>query len=42
MVLSNLAIFFCRHIKGRVLAALADGTVAVFHRAEGMLSYWFT
>jgi hypothetical protein len=24
----------CRHIRGRVFASLADGTVAVFHRAE--------
>ncbi len=26
--------FDFRHIKGRVMAALADGSVAVFHRAQ--------
>lgn len=27
---------FCfRHVKGRVLVALADGTLAIFHRGEG-------
>lgn len=25
----------CRHVKGRVLVALADGTLAIFHRGEG-------
>lgn len=25
-----------RHVKGRVLVALADGTLAIFHRAEGI------
>lgn len=25
----------CRHVKGRVLVALADGTLAIFHRSEG-------
>lgn len=24
-----------RHVKGRVLVALADGTLAIFHRGEG-------
>ena len=24
--------YFSSHVKGRVLAALADGTVAIFHR----------
>uniref|UniRef100_A0A8C9XA19 Mitogen-activated protein kinase 8 interacting protein 3 n=1 Tax=Sander lucioperca TaxID=283035 RepID=A0A8C9XA19_SANLU len=24
----------CRHVKGRVLVALADGTLAIFHRSE--------
>lgn len=24
-----------RHVKGRVLVALADGTLAIFHRSEG-------
>lgn len=28
---------FCSHVKGRVLVALADGTVAIFHRASGYL-----
>lgn len=25
-----------RHVKGRVLVALADGTLAIFHRSEGI------
>lgn len=25
-----------RHVKGRVLVALADGTLAIFHRSEGV------
>ena len=29
-------LYFSSHVKGRVLAALADGTVAIFHRdSEG-------
>lgn len=30
-------LLFCyfRHVKGRVLVALADGTLAIFHRGEG-------
>ena len=28
-----------RHVKGRVLVALADGTLAIFHRGEG--ETWF-
>ena len=28
-LISNL---FSRHVKGRVMAALADGTIAIFHR----------
>lgn len=27
-----------RHVKGRVLVALADGTVAIFHRDTGLVS----
>lgn len=26
---------YFRHVKGRVLVALADGTLAIFHRGEG-------
>lgn len=26
--------FFCRHVQGRVLVALADGTVAIFRRGQ--------
>lgn len=29
------SIYVCRHVKGRVFVALADGTVAVFHRGPG-------
>ncbi|KAG8506341.1 C-Jun-amino-terminal kinase-interacting protein 3, partial [Galemys pyrenaicus] len=29
-----LTAFPCRHVKGRVLVALADGTLAIFHRGE--------
>lgn len=29
----------CRHVKGRVLVALADGTLAIFHRSEGIWSF---
>lgn len=28
----------CRHVKGRVLVALADGTLAIFHRSEGIIA----
>jgi hypothetical protein len=28
----NVVLVCCRHVRGRVLAALADGTVAIFHR----------
>ena len=31
-------IIFFSHVKGRVLVALADGTVAVFHRLQGRRS----
>jgi len=33
-----VVLFVCRHVKGRVLVALADGTVAIFHRASGKRS----
>jgi hypothetical protein len=29
----------CRHIRGKVLIALADGTVAIFRRKPGMLTF---
>lgn len=34
---SNTEVISClnRHVKGRVLVALADGTIAIFHRAIG-------
>ena len=31
--------FFCRYVKARVLVALADGTVAIFHRASGEFKF---
>jgi hypothetical protein len=30
---ANNLFYFFSHVKGRVLAALANGTVAIFHRA---------
>ncbi len=35
IVLKGNILFCFRHIKGRVMVALADGSVAVFHRATG-------
>lgn len=29
--------FFYSHVKGRVLVALADGTISIFHRDTGIL-----
>ena len=31
----------CRHVKGRVLVALADGTLAIFHRSEGIWNFTY-
>jgi len=31
----SCASFFHRHVKGIVLVALADGTLAIFHRGVG-------
>lgn len=30
--------FFYSHVKGRVLVALADGTISIFHRDTGIIS----
>lgn len=30
-------LFFYSHVKGRVLVALADGTISIFHRDTGIL-----
>lgn len=34
---SKIPIPVCRHVKGIVLVALADGTLAIFHRGVGEL-----
>ena len=35
----KIILHFIRHTQGRVLAALVDGTVAIFHRKPGMNLY---
>ena len=32
----HVNLIYCRHIRGKVLIALADGTVAIFRRKPGM------
>lgn len=40
VIISSVFVSLCfRHVKGRVLVALADGTLAIFHRAEGLLHF---
>lgn len=35
--LKLFCLFFYSHVKGRVLVALADGTISIFHRDTGIL-----